>query len=108
MPVPSSDKLIATTTISASVMVRFRRRPIQTSDRTNCERILAPPSAAATSPQTYRIEARPAGERRPPVSTGGSMAQPAPSEGVDGATRPQQAGATGLLAGGPGGARLWW
>src|ERR1700733_11159212 len=40
-PVPSSDKLIATTTMRATVMVRFRRRPIQISWRTNCARILA-------------------------------------------------------------------
>jgi hypothetical protein len=32
---------MATTTMSAIVMVRFRRSPIQISERTNCERILA-------------------------------------------------------------------
>src|ERR1700744_4294805 len=40
-PVPSRDRLIATTTTRATVMVRFRRRPIQISWRTNCARILA-------------------------------------------------------------------
>src|SRR5215469_1779 len=38
-PVPSSDRLIATTTISAIVMVRFRRRPIHTSLKTNWARM---------------------------------------------------------------------
>src|ERR1700744_5995104 len=40
-PVPSRYSLIATTTTMATVMVRFRRRPIQISWRTNCARILA-------------------------------------------------------------------
>src|ERR1700744_1961957 len=40
-PVRSRDRLIATTTTRATVMVRFRRRPIQVSWRTNCARILA-------------------------------------------------------------------
>src|SRR5215475_2461540 len=44
-PVPSSDRLIATTTTKATVMVRFRRRPVQTSCRTNCARIVADPLA---------------------------------------------------------------
>src|SRR5208337_511445 len=42
-PVPSRDRLIATTTMSAIVMVRFRRSPIQISCKTNCERMLADP-----------------------------------------------------------------
>src|SRR5580692_2356504 len=42
-PVPSRERLIATTTMSAIVMVRFRRSPIQISERTNCERMLADP-----------------------------------------------------------------
>src|SRR6202012_1607876 len=40
-PVPSRDRLIATTTTRARVVVRFRRSPIQISWRTNCARILA-------------------------------------------------------------------
>src|SRR5271154_5857923 len=43
-PVPSRERLMATTTMSAIVMVRFRRSPIQISEKTNCERILADPS----------------------------------------------------------------
>src|SRR5690242_11193534 len=38
-PVPSRDRLMATTTISAIVIVRFRRRPIQTSWNTNWARM---------------------------------------------------------------------
>ena len=34
---------MATTTMSAIVMVRFRRSPIQISCKTNCERMLADP-----------------------------------------------------------------
>jgi hypothetical protein len=34
---------MATTTMSAIVMVRFRRSPIQISWKTNCERMLADP-----------------------------------------------------------------
>ena len=40
-PVPSKDKLIAITTMSATVMVRLRRSPIQISWNTKFERILA-------------------------------------------------------------------
>src|ERR1700677_394710 len=46
-PVPSSDRLMATTTMSAIVIVRFRRSPIHTSDKTNCDRMH----------QSYRIRA---------------------------------------------------
>src|SRR5215472_1209324 len=40
-PVPSRDRLIATTTMSATVIVRFRRSPTQISWNTKFERILA-------------------------------------------------------------------
>src|ERR1700761_4455528 len=40
-PVPSRDRLIATTTTRATVMVRFPRRPIPIAWRTNCAPILA-------------------------------------------------------------------
>src|SRR4030088_80961 len=38
-PVPSRDRLIATTTTRAIVMVRLRLRPIHTSWKTNCARM---------------------------------------------------------------------
>src|ERR1700742_1925735 len=47
-PVPSNDRLIATTTMRARVIVRFRRRPIQISWRTNCARILTVPRSPAS------------------------------------------------------------
>src|SRR5258708_2728208 len=53
-PVPSSDRLIATTTISATVMVRFRRRPIQTSWNTNWAR-------TSQNPLVIRVQSRSVG-----------------------------------------------
>src|SRR5215475_6877487 len=54
-PVPSSDRLIATTTMSAIVMVRFRRRPIQTSDKTNWARIWLNPSGNPSPARSVRL-----------------------------------------------------
>src|SRR5260370_10864431 len=39
-PIPSRNKLMATTTISTTVIVRLRRRPIQISWNTKLERML--------------------------------------------------------------------
>src|SRR6266571_4772282 len=51
-PMPSRNKLMATTTTSTAVIVRLRRRPIQISWNTKLERMLAHSSIAR-----YRVDA---------------------------------------------------